>query len=70
MKVDLGALGPVREAAIAALGGDVRAATSEASGQQVSFSVPAEVLSTVILVHSGTGVIEEARHAEQLPLIP
>ncbi len=70
VKVDLGALGPVREAAIAALGGDVRAATSEASGQQVSFSVPAEVLSTVILVHSGTGVIEEARHAEQLPLIP
>lgn len=69
LTVDFGDLGPIREAAIATLGGDVCAVMPEASGQQASLIVPPDVLSSVLLVHSGTGVIEKARNAEQVPLI-
>jgi len=62
---DMGAPGPVREAAVAALGGDVRPVSPDASGTKVSVRVPPEVLSAVLLVHRGAGIVEEARRAEQ-----
>ncbi len=64
--VDVGDLGPVREAAIATLGGEIKSLTPGISAGKVSISVPQEALSAVLLVHHGTGVIEEARRAEQL----
>lgn len=68
--VDLGSLGPVREAAIATLGGDMGAVVPGASGNRVSIPVPSEILSAALLVHRGSGIIDLARGVEQLPIAP
>lgn len=68
--LDLGTLGPVREAAIATLGGDMRAVVPAASGNRASIPVPAETLSAALLVHRGSGIIDVARGATQLPVAP
>ncbi len=64
--VYVGDLGPVREAGVAVFGGAVTSISPETSGKRVSIRVPPEVLSAVLLVHRGTGVIDEARSAKQL----
>lgn len=72
VEVDLGSLGPVREAAIATLGGDMSAIipAPTASANRVSIPVPAGTLSAALLVHRGPGIIDEARGAAQLPVAP
>lgn len=70
VEVDPGSLGPVREAAVATLGGDLGAVVPVASGDRVSIPVPSDVLSAVLLVHGGSGIIDEARGAAQLPVTP
>lgn len=64
--VALDSLGPVREAAVAALAGQVNELEVKASANQVSFAVPKEKLSAVLLVHKGTDVLRQAREAEQI----
>jgi hypothetical protein len=59
-------LGPVHEAAAAVLGGEVRSIVPSVSAETVTIGVPSESLSAVLLVHRGTGVVEEARRAGQL----
>jgi len=68
LRADLGALGPVREAAVLTLDGELVNVTPVSSGRQVSLDVPEAVLSAVILVHNGTGILDAARRAEQVPL--
>ncbi|MFH1268637.1 MAG: hypothetical protein ABIK89_23170, partial [Planctomycetota bacterium] len=59
-------LGPVREAGVAVLGGKMTSIAPGSSAKRVPIRVPPDVLSAVLLVHRGTGVIDEARRAEQL----
>ena len=66
LNVDLSDLGPVREAGVAILGGEITPLAPGTPAKSVSLGVPPEVLSAVLLVHQGTGVIDEARRAEQL----
>ena len=66
VSVDVDDLGPVREAGVAVLGGEVTSISPDTSGKKVSIHVPPEVLSAVLLVHRGSGVIDEARSAKQL----
>ena len=64
--VDVGNLGPVREAGVAVLGGEMTSIVPGISAKGVPIRVPPEVLSAVLLVHRGTGIIDEAQRAEQL----
>ena len=66
VSVDVGNLGPVRDAGVAVFGGGVTAITPSVSAKNVSIDVPSEVLSAVLLVHHGSGILDEARRAEQL----
>jgi hypothetical protein len=67
-RVEVDIMEPVREAAVAVLGGDVSTLTPVVSVKKVSLGVPTEVLSALLLVHRGPGVITQARRAEQLPI--
>lgn len=67
ISVSIGALGPVCEAAILTLSGDIRTLTPVGDGERVSFAAPRDVLSAALLVHCGTDVIPQARQAEQVP---
>ena len=64
VSVNTGKLGPVHEAAAAVLGGEVRSIAPGVSAETVTIGAPSEVLSAVLLVHRGTGVVEEVRRAE------
>lgn len=65
-EVALDALGPICEAAVVTLEGQVKGLNLKVSGSRVSFTAPKETLTAVLLVHRGEDVIRQAREAEQI----